>query len=444
MARRKLTAKLVENLRAPVAGRIEMHDAVIPALVLRITDNGAKSYTVRTRISGRQVRKLLGSTATMTLKEARELAGDVLKAAARGIDLLEQQKRDACAAADAALAAERLEWTKIRREFVEEHAKPNTRRWKETEQTLKRCFDPAWKGRLLPNIDRDDVLEVILKIKKDSGVYAANRALAAVRKLFNWAALQPKMLKHTPIVRGMAQKGERPRERVLSDAELRAIWQAADKLATPFRQYIQLLMLTGQRVGEIKRLEKSEINDPDALIEFSGARYKNGRPHVVPLMPLAAEIVGTLPEFEGCPYVVTVRGKAPIDCDSHVRELLDEEISKTGGTPIENWRLHDIRRTVRTNLSKLGINSDIGERVMGHVISGVRGVYDRYDFLAEKRHALALWERYLCRITGRTPVGNVVDFRLPGRSLGEPPAGEAVEFDLDKSTGSKGVAPLVG
>lgn len=436
MARKKLTAKLVDKLRPPAAGRTEIHDTVIPPLVLRITDKGARSYTVRTRINGRQVRKLLGSAAAMTLKEARDLAGDVLRAAGRGIDLLEQQEREARATSDAATAAERLEWTKVREQFVEEHAKPNTRRWQETERTLTRCFDPAWAGRLLPDIDRDDVIEVILTIKKRCGVYAANRALAAVRKLFNWATLQPRMLKATPIVRGMAQKGEKARERVLSDIELREIWEAAGRLTTPFRQYIQLLMLTGQRVGEIKELEKSEINEQDALIEFSGVKYKNGRPHVVPMTPLVAEIIGTLPDFEDCPYLVTVRGKGPIDCDSHVRELLDEEVLKArrkaiaeaGGAlgaaePIPGWRLHDLRRTMRTNLSKLGIPSDIGERVMGHVIGGVRGVYDRYDYLDEKRRALAVWQGHLARITGRTPGGNVVDFRPPAGFPGEAPDG---------------------
>ena len=150
--------------------------------------------------------------------------------------------------------------------------------------------------------------------------------VAHVRKLFNWAALQPKMLKATPIVRGI-RKGEKARERVLSDDELRMIWNAADTLPpTPFKQYVRLLMLTGQRVGEIKALEWTEINKADGLIEFSGAKYKNGRPHIVPMSPMVAQIVATLPKFEKCRFAVTTNGKTAIDCDSHLKDLLDEAI----------------------------------------------------------------------------------------------------------------------
>ena len=412
--RKTLTVKGVEKAKVPAAGRTEILDSIIPQLALRMNASGEKRYVVRTRIAGRQVRKTLGDPAVISLDEARDLAGDVLKYAKRGVDILEQRKKEAEDAADAATAAQRLEWTKIREQFVEDYAKPNQRQWEETERILKTYVDPEWKGRLLTAIDRDDVLELVQKIKKRSGVYMANRTLAHVRKLFNWAALQPKMLKATPIVRGMAQPGEKSRDRVLSDDELGAIWKAADTLPSPFRQYVHLLMLTGQRTGEIKSLEWSEINSADALIEFSGAKYKNKRPHVLPMTPMVAEIVETLPRFDKCDYAVTTNGKTAIDCDTYLKDKLDEAIKAAGHKPIKDWRPHDIRRTVRTNLSKLGIPSDIGERVMGHVIGGVRGVYDRHSFNDEKRRALTAWEGYLSRVIGRTKGDNVVSLRKEG------------------------------
>jgi integrase len=409
--RKQLSDRGVKVAKAPEAGRTEILDSIIPQLALRITENGAKSYVVRTRIAGRQVRKKLGDAAVLSLDEARDLAGDVLKFAKRGVDILDQREKEAEAAAYAATAAQRLEWTKIREQFVEDYAKPNQRQWEETERIFKNYVDPAWKGRLLTAIDRDDVLELVLKIKKQHGVYMANRTLAHVRKLFNWAALQPKMLKATPIVRGMAQPGEKSRDRVLSDAELRVIWEAATTLHSPFRQYIHLLMLTGQRTGEIKALERPEINATEQLIEFSGAKYKNKRPHVVPMTPMVVEIVATLPVLDDCPYLVTTNGKTSIDCDTYLKDKLDEAIKAAGHKPIKDWRPHDIRRTVRTNLSKLGISSDIGERVMGHVIGGVRGVYDRHSFNDEKRRALTAWENYLSRVIGRTSSDNVLTLR---------------------------------
>jgi len=409
--RKTLSDRGVKVAKAPSSGRTEILDAIIPQLALRITENGAKSYVVRTRINGTQVRKKLGDAAVLSLDEARDLAGDVLKYAKRGVDILKQRKAEAEAAADAITASQRLEWTKIREQFIDDYAKPNQRQWQETERILKTYVDPEWKGRLLTAIDRDDVLELVQKIKKRSGVYMANRTLAHVRKLFNWAALQPKMLKATPIVRGMAQPGEKSRDRVLSDAELRVIWEAATTLPAPFRQYIHLLMLTGQRTGEIKSLERPEINKADALIEFSPAKYKNKRPHIVPMAPMVVEIVDTLPELDGCSYAITTNGKTPIDCDTYLKDKLDEAIKAAGHKPIKDWRPHDIRRTVRTNLSKLGIPSDIGERVMGHVIGGVRGVYDRHSFNDEKRRALTAWEGYLSRVIGRTGGDNVLTLR---------------------------------
>jgi integrase len=411
--RKKLTANLIENLKAPASGRTEILDSVIPQLALRVTDKGAKSYSVRTRINGVQVRKVLGDAAVVSLAEARDLAGDVLKYAQRGVDILEQRRKEAAAAAEAATAAERLEWTKVRAQFIDDYAKPHQRQWKETERALKVNVDPEWKGRLLTDIDRDDVLELIQKVKKRNGLYAANRTLAHVRKLFNWAAVQPRMLKVTPIVRGMAQPGEKKRERVLSDGELRAIWEAAGTLPSPFKQYIHLLMLTGQRAGEIKSLEWSEINATDAVIEISGAKYKNGDPHVIPMTPMVVEIVETLPKVEDCPYAVTTNGKTAIDSDTYLRRKLDEALAEAGHK-IADWRLHDIRRTVRTNLSKLKIAPDIGERVIGHTIGGIRGTYDRYEYLDEKRTALTAWENYLSRVIRRTSGENVVTLRTAG------------------------------
>src|SRR5262249_3224210 len=282
--RKQLTDRGVKTAKAPETGRSEINDSIIPQLALRITENGAKSYSVRTRINGRQVRKVLGDAGVLSLDEARDLAGDVLKYAKRGVDILEQRKKEASAAAEATTAAERFEWTKVRAEFIEEYAKPHQRQWEETDRILKKYVDPTWKGRLLTAIDRDDVLVLLKSIKKQHGTYMANRVLSAVRKLVNWSMVQPKGLKASPIVKGMGDVSEESAgERVLSDAELAAHWKAADALPSPFRQYLHLLMLTGQRTGEIKALEWSEINRADGLIEFSGAKYKNGRPHVVPM-----------------------------------------------------------------------------------------------------------------------------------------------------------------
>jgi integrase len=174
-----------------------------------------------------------------------------------------------------------------------------------------------------------------------------------------------------------------PRERVLTDAELRVLWIGANELAYPGGPFIKMLILTGQRRGEVAGMLWSEIHS--GLWVIPAARMKMKSQHVVPLVPEVRALLDSLPRIND--FVFT-NGRGPIGGFDYIRRRL----------PGDGWTLHDIRRTVRTGLSALRIASEVSERVIGHVPTGLVRVYDRHDYLDEKREALQVWTAHLTRI----------------------------------------------
>jgi integrase len=172
----------------------------------------------------------------------------------------------------------------------------------------------------------------------------------------------------------------------LSDDELVAAWTAAGKLGWPFGDAVRLLILTGARREEIGQLKWSEIRGD--VIALEGARTKNAEPHNIPLSLAAATLLQRVPRIAGSERVFTTNGKTSVSGWSRVKSRLDQDAG------IQDWRLHDLRRTVATGLQRLGVNLQTIEAILGHVSgsrSGVVGVYQRHSFDAEKRAALEAW-----------------------------------------------------
>jgi integrase len=190
------------------------------------------------------------------------------------------------------------------------------------------------------------------------------------------------------------------RDRVLTDAELAAVWKAAEKTHWPFGPAIRLLILTAARREEIGALSwATEINGDE--IRIPAARSKTGEPRIIPLSPAAAELIKGLPHHGE--HVFTANGTSAISGWSKAKRTLDQAAAEINGGPLPAWRLHDIRRTVATGLQRLGIGLQVIESVLGHVggsRTGIVGVYQRHPFEAEKRAALNAWAREVERITG--------------------------------------------
>ncbi len=383
MARKKLTDAAVNRLKAPESGRTDYWDAMLPGFGLRITDKGAKSWVVMYRVGGRLRRLTLGSYPAISLKDARREAGEAMREAAKGNDpatmkaLAKHQRVDT--------------FKEVAEEFIERHAKRNTRSWKATESILNRNATPSWGSRPIGEITRRDVIEALDKVMDRGEPYAANRLLAAVRKLFNWA-LERDIIDTSPVANIKAPGKESQRDRVLNDDEIKALWAACEKAGYPYGPLVKMLLLTAQRRDEVATMRWSDISKEAKLWTIPSAQTKADRAQEVPLSPLAIEILEALPRQSG-PYIFTTTGgELPVSGFSKAKKGLEKLVD------FDEWRLHDVRRTSATNMARLGVPGSIIGRVLNHAQRGVTAIYDRHTYLPEKRHALETWANKLASI----------------------------------------------
>jgi integrase len=241
------------------------------------------------------------------------------------------------------------------------------------------------------------VIELLDRIVDLGKPALANRALISVRKLHNWA-LQRGMIDMSPVVQIEKPAEDRRRDRILSPEEIRAVWSAAGDLGYPYRQFFRMALVLGQRREEIARWRWAEINEAEGVWTLASDRTKAGRAHVVPLPALAGEILGEAPRGPGG-WIFTTLGDRPISGYSAAKTRLDRAVARTraeaGELDVAHWTIHDLRRTVGTGLGKLGTPRFIIARVLNHADHTVTGIYDRYEYLTEKRHALEVWSEYL-------------------------------------------------
>jgi integrase len=296
---------------------------------------------------------------------------------------------------------------------MKRYAKPRTRSWAETQRILDRYVTPAWKGRPIADVRRSDMTQLLDQIEDKSGPVMADHVLAIVRKLFNWYAARDEEFR-SPIVKGMARTKpkDRARKRTLSDVELRALWAATATIEPAvFGSLVRFLLLTAQRRDEAARARWSEIEDK--IWTIPGERYKTGDPNSVPVTSDVEQILkGVLRRGA---YVFTTTGKTPFSGFSKAKARFDEQMlavlrETDPKAKLEPWVLHDLRRTARSLMSRAGVSPDHAERVLGHVIPGVRGVYDRHSFVEEKRDALTKLGALVARIVN-PPADNVVALR---------------------------------
>jgi integrase len=260
---------------------------------------------------------------------------------------------------------------------------------------------PRLGDKPIAEIKRSEIVKLLLdKIEDDNGPVMADRTLSIVRKIMNWHASRSDEFR-SPIVRGMARTKpkERARERTLTDDELRVIWAAASEARGPFGHYLQFLLLTATRRNEAARVRRSEIAGSEWTIP--GARYKTGKDHLIPLSQAAQAVLATLPS-EGFLFSTT-GGEKPITAFWKFKETFDKIV------PLSRWTLHDLRRTARSLMSRAGVASDHAERCLGHVIGGVRGVYDRHEFREEKRQGFEALASLVEKIVNPQP--NIVPLR---------------------------------
>ena len=406
MAAKVLTVQSVDRHK-PVSGqRLEIPDALLPGFYLIVQPSGFKSWAVRYRIAGRPRKHTIGPYPLFDLVTARARAREALQLVALGQDPILVKKATAEAAKVA--AEDRVE--RVVTLYVDRHLKPNGKPgYAETQEGLLRNhIVPRWGQRRIGDVTKREVVALIDGLTDAGMTTGANRVFAATRALFNFA-LRREIIATTPFLGLKPPLTETSRDRVLTDAEVRLVWRAADAIGFPFGPAAQLLLLTAQRRDEVIRMVRAEVEGD--LWTLPPERTKNSLEHLVPLAPPALSILEAVPRIAGAAgYVFTRSGSAPMSDYTSTKARLDkamlaiarEDAAAAGrdpdGVELKPWRLHDLRRTASTGMARLGIPLHVTEAVLNHrsgTLGGLAGIYNRYQYLDEKRAALATWAAHV-------------------------------------------------
>jgi integrase len=395
MAGQKLTQARIDRLR-PMPKRYQIPDPECPGLYLRVSPAGSKTFTIVARgPDKKQVWKEVEGI------EAGDPLDDVRAKAREGIRRLKAGQAPFPPPAPRADT-----FGTVVDNYLKLHVEANGLRSRpEIERCLNKYVLPVWRDREFEGIRRSDVTRLLDAVVKNHGARQADYVLAIVRGIMNWQASRLDDYV-SPIVRRMARTkpAERKRERILDDDELRTLWPILSEAGT-FGALVKLLLLSGQRREKVAAMRWADISI-DGVWTIPSEDREKGNARALALPEMVVDIIRAQPRIVGNEYVFAGRTDGPFNGFSKAKAAVDE---RAGITP---WVLHDLRRTARSLMSRAGVRPDIAERVLGHVIAGVEGVYDRHQYFEEKREALARLAGLLERILD-PPAENVVE--LVGR-----------------------------
>jgi integrase len=365
---KRLTEVMVAKLKPPAKSQVDYYDAGMPGLVLRLNYGGAKVWRALYyyKRSGKSIPTThkLGVYPILKLAQARDKARAFLADPQAGL-----------------ARAETGSFKDIAENFIKRHVEHEKLRTQyEIERCLAKYIYPRWQDRPFRDIKRSDVALLLDQIVDKHGARQADYCLAIIRKITNWYASRNDDYV-SPVVKGMGRNGGNgKRERTLTDDEIRALWKTAN--GGTFGAMVKILLLTAQRREKVVTMKWDDLVDGEWRIASEPNEKSNAR--ILKLPQVVLGIINGQPPMGGNPYVFAAgKGSGPFNSFSQRKEELDAKLKK-----MEPWVLHDLRRTARSLMSRAGVNSDIAERVLGHAIPGVRGVYDQHAYEDEKAEAL--------------------------------------------------------
>jgi integrase len=402
----KISKTTVEKLNSGES----LYDEQVKGFVVRCLDSGVLTYGFRYRNTGGTSRWMsLGLHGSITAEQARGFAKERAGQVAAGRDPVDEAQK-VREAARKAKAVEANTVDVVLNAYLKAYAL-KLRSGHQIERIYNIYVRPRIGAKSIYTLAKSDIKGMLDEIEAKNGPVMRDRVLAHVRAAFNWQAGWDDDFK-SPVVRAHTRKktpSERGgRKRALADDEIRSLWTALDdpELPSSFSRILRVLLLTGQRRNEVSEMTAEELNGP--IWTIPADRYKTGIDHEVYLTEAALKYVGDTKAGIMFPTTRGVRSFATFD---PAKKALDGIIAKqrqeAGLRPMEHWTIHDLRRTARSLMSRAGVPGDIGELVLGHVLTGVRGTYDRHSYAKEKREALEKLAGLLELIVN-PPVDNVV------------------------------------
>jgi integrase len=368
-------------------------DDTMPGFGVRCRRGGSKVWVIQYRIGAQQRRESLGATSKVDLAGARKIAKQRFAQVQLGQD-------------PGAKAAPQLTLRQAIDLYQAQAAvRPST--FKKREHALRTSWAPL-HGRPLASISRADMSAVVEKIAAERGRSPAGRARITLNALCTWA-VQRGLIEHNLVSGSVNPAPSSSRDRVLEDSELAVVWRVCGD--DTFGRIIKLLILLGARANEVAGLHWSELDLESGLLIIPPERIKTGKTLRLALPPQAVEILKAIPRKDGCEFVFPSDRGTAFTAWSYCKATLDARITKALGRPLAPWRVHDLRRSTRSGLSRIGIRPDVAEAVLNHTKRGVLGTYDRYDFSREVQAALLAWAAHIEQLLTDSKPDRVVALR---------------------------------
>lgn len=397
MPKKTLNAKTVAALKPHPERQIDYWDTAFPAFGIRVAPSGKKTWTLMYRFNRRQRRLTLGTFPATSLADARDLAEEALRSLEKGHDPAVEK----AAARDADTFAE------LAHEYVEKWAKKEKDSWQEDERVINRELLPVWRHSRARDISRRDVRNLVEAIAERGAPIQANRTLALIRKIYN-VGIEREIIESNPCHLLKRPSPERSRDRVLSEDELRRVWQSLDEEDPAVAAIFRLRILTAQRGGEVRQMKWADVDLDAQWWTIPAEISKNDLAHRVPLNSQAKRLLSDLREHQERRLHEINAGRkkkrlepkkrspwvfpSPTDEESPVRWIAKATARITKSSAVE-FRPHDLRRTAATMMTQAKTPRLVVQHILNHSDTGVTAVYDRYGYDDEKRTALDAWGR---------------------------------------------------
>ena len=383
MPRIKFTKSAIDTLPTRTTD-VVYWDAGCPGFGLKITPKGRKVFIVlyRTAGAGSALRKYtIGPYGRVTLHQARVAAQKVFSAKLDGRDPA-REKREARIRE----VTDRVE--DVLEAFITQHVS-KSRSAGEISRLLRREAGTAWKQRSVHDITKRDVVDLVSAIESRGAPMAANKLLKTIKTFFNWCVGRA-ILEKSPAEGIPLPAPNIARDRILNDVELAKVIRSARIMKYPYGSIVELLALTGQRREEAAGATWDEFDLDRAVWTIPRGRTKNAKSHIVHLPELALAVLRRIPR--NGTWVFTINGYKPFSRFSAYKRRLDALSGVSG------WRIHDLRRTCVSGMARLGIAPHVADKVLNHqagTISGVAAVYQRHDFMIERKAAMLCWDEHV-------------------------------------------------